>query len=195
MIKSKEDYLFYLKADRVALGINDESIKKKLVAFLSPHPVYIFQKLLRKCEFYKNCKKGVLSKIFYIFLKSRLRHQGIKLGFSIPENVFGPGLAIIHYGTIVVNANAKVGANCRLHPSTCIGASSGTGKAPQIGANVYIGPGVKIYGNITIGNNIAMSANAAVNSSFTEDNILIGGVPAKRIKEIDITRIIKHLKM
>lgn len=194
MIKSKNDYLFYSHADRNALKINTIGIKNKLIGIFFPNPVYQFQMLLRKCEYYKNCKKGVPSKIFYIFLKSRLRNKGIKLGFSIPENVFGPGLAIAHYGTIVVNANAKVGANCRLHPSSCIGASGGTNKAPQIGNNVYIGPGVKIYGNIVIGNNIAMSANASVNSSFTEDNILIGGVPAKKIKEIDITRIIKHLK-
>jgi serine O-acetyltransferase len=194
MITSKKDYMFYLQADRIALEINTESIKNKLIAFFFPNPVYQFQILLRKCEYYKNCKKGVPFKILYIFLKSRLRKKGLKLGFSIPENVFGPGLGIIHYGTIVVNANAKVGANCRLHPSTCIGASSGTNKAPQIGDNVYIGPGVKVYGNITIGNNIAMSANAAVNSSFLEDNILIGGVPAKKIKEIDISKIIKHLK-
>ena len=194
MIKSKKDFLFYLQADRVALEINTEGIKNKLIAFFFPNPVYQFQLLLRKCEYYKNCKSGIFSKIYYVVLKSILRKKALRLGFSIPENVFGPGLAIIHYGTIVVNANAKVGANCRIHPSTCIGASSGTNKAPQIGDNVYIGPGVKVYGNITIGNNIAMSANAAVNSSFLEDNILIGGVPAKKIKEMDISKIIKHLK-
>ena len=118
----------------------------------------------------------------------------LKLGFSIPINVFGPGLAIVHYGTIVINANAKVGANCRIHPSTCIGASGGSSKAPQIGDNVYIAPGVKIYGDITLANNIATAANAAVGKSFEEENILIGGVPAVKIKNIDITKIIKHIK-
>jgi serine O-acetyltransferase len=117
-----------------------------------------------------------------------------KLGFSIPFNVFGPGLAIVHYGTIVVNANAKVGANCRIHPSTCIGASGGKSEAPKIGDNVYIGPGAKIYGDIVIANNIAVAANAAVNTSFFEEGILIAGVPAVKIKEIDISLLIKHLK-
>ena len=126
-------------------------------------------------------------------MKFRFMKLSRVLGFSIPENVFGPGLAIVHYGTIVVNANAKVGANCRLHPSTCIGASGGTSKAPIIGNNVYIGPGSKIYGDITIGNNIAISANAAVGKSFVEENVMIGGVPAKKIKEINIYKIIKHI--
>ena len=47
---------------------------------------------------------------------------------------------------------------------------------------------------ITIANNIAIAANAVVNKSFTEENIMIGGVPAKKIKEIDISVIIKHLR-
>jgi len=117
-----------------------------------------------------------------------------KLGFSIPLNVFGPGLCIVHYGTVVVSVNAKVGANCRIHPSTCIGAAGGKMEAPKIGDNVYIGPGAKLYGNIQIGNNIVIAPNAAVSSSFTENGILIGGVPAKKIKDIDISTIIKHLK-
>ena len=132
----------------------------------------------------------VLFTIYYFFF-SKL---SVKLGFTIPLNVFGPGLCIVHYGTIVISPNAKVGANCRIHPSTCIGAAGGKMEAPQVGDNVYIGPGAKLYGNIQIGNNIAIAPNAAVASSFTENGILIGGVPAKKIKEIDISTIIKHLK-
>ncbi|MBB3185987.1 serine O-acetyltransferase [Microbacter margulisiae] len=158
-----------------------------------PDYIWKFQRLLRKTEYTKNCKSGILGKIQYVFLQYHFQKLSLKLGFSIPLNVFGPGLAIVHYGTIVVNANAKVGANCRIHPSTCIGASGGSDKAPRLGDNVYIGPGVKIYGDIVIGNNIAMAANSAVNKSFPEENSLIGGVPAKRIKAIDISSIIKHI--
>lgn len=34
---------------------------------------------------------------------------GIRLGFSIPINVFDYGLRINHYGTIVVNTKARIG--------------------------------------------------------------------------------------
>jgi serine O-acetyltransferase len=193
MITDKNKYLYYLKQDALALGIHNKTFISKVKYLISVNLIYEFQKKLRKIEYYKNCKRDNFSKIRYVFIKLRFMKLSRKLGFSIPENVFGPGLAIVHYGTIVVNANARVGANCRLHPSTCIGASGGTSKAPIIGNNVYIGPGAKIYGDITIGNNIAISANAAVGMSFDEENIMIGGVPAKKIKEINIYKIIKHI--
>ena len=192
MISSKKTYLEYIEKDRRALGIpKNISLLRQLLA---PNLIWEFQKRLRKAEYYTNCKKGKLNKILYFLIKYRLRKLSIKLGFTIPENVFGPGLAIVHYGTIVINSNAKIGANCRIHACTNIGASGGTNKAPQIGDNVYIGPGAKIYGDIKLGNNIAIGANATVFKSIEEDNVMIAGNPAKKIKEIDITRIIKHLK-
>lgn len=194
MISSKSEYKLFLEKDRIALGIPAQSIKTCLLDLFYPNLIYRFQKLLRKTEYMKNCKVGLLGKIQYVWVFYQFRRLSAKLGFSIPLNVFGPGLAIVHYGTIVVNANAKVGANCRIHPSTCIGASGGSAKAPQIGNNVYIAPGVKIYGDIRLGNNIATAANAAVAKSFEEENILIGGVPAVKIKSIDISSIIKHLQ-
>lgn len=115
------------------------------------------------------------------------------MGFSIPKNAFGPGLSIPHYGTIVVNSQAKIGKNCKIHAGVNIGASGGKPGAPIIGDNVYLGPGCKIYGEITIANNIAVAANACVGSSFLEENILIGGIPAKKIKTFDIKSILKHL--
>jgi len=101
------------------------------------------------------------------------------LGLSIPKNVFGAGLCIVHYGTIVVSSKAKIGENCRIHPSTSIGEYNGT---PKIGNNVYIGPGAKIFGNITIGNNVAIGANAVVNNDIP-DNVTVGGIPAKIISQ------------
>lgn len=193
MINNKKDYQKYLEQDRIALGIKKKSINNILLEFLNPNYIYKFQKSLRKLEYYKNCNKSIIYKLYYFYLVYKFKKLSLKLGFSIPLNVFGPGLSIVHYGTIIVNAKAKVGANCRIHPSTCIGASGGLSKAPQIGDNCYIAPGVKIYGDITLGNNIITAANAAIGKSFFESNILIGGVPAIKIKEIDVSKIIKHI--
>jgi serine O-acetyltransferase len=195
MILSKSDYKIYLSADSKALGRERVAFRQRAKELFFPSYVWQFQHCLRKVEYVKNCKlNGLAGKIHYVLLYRRFCRLSLRLGFSIPPNVFGPGLAIVHYGTIVVNAKAKVGANCRLHPSTCIGASGGSDKAPQLGDNIYIGPGVKIYGNIVLGNNIAVAANTAVNRSFTEDGILIGGVPARKLKTIDISTIIKHIR-
>ena len=42
-----------------------------------------------------------------------------------------------------------------------------------------------MYGNISIANGTAIGANAVVNKSFSEENIAIAGVPAKKIADVD----------
>lgn len=193
MITSKANYHHYLERDKVALRIKSNTAITKLTTTLFPNSIWKFQKTMRKLEYYTNCKNSGLGKLYIYYLKYKFRKISIKLGFSIPINVFGPGLCIVHYGTIVINRNAKVGSNCRIHACVNIGASGGNRGAPQIGDNVYIAPGAKIYGNITIANNIAIGANAVVNKSFDQENIVIGGIPAKQIGEVDIKNIIKHI--
>ena len=110
--------------------------------------------------------------------------MSIQLGFTIPINVFGPGLSIGHVGTIVVNSSARIGANCRIHVCTSIATAAGySDKAPKIGNNVYIGPGAKIFGDIIIADEIAIGANSVVNSSFMEPGITLAGVPAKKVSD------------
>ncbi|MEQ9413232.1 MAG: hypothetical protein RIF39_05350 [Cyclobacteriaceae bacterium] len=119
--------------------------------------------------------------ILNFIVKYRYQTLSVKLGYTIPVNVVGPGLSIAHRGTIVINGNAKIGANCRLHVCVNIGASGKSNKAPVIGDNVYIGPGAKIFGDIIIGSNTIIGANAVINKSFETGNIAIGGVPGQSI--------------
>lgn len=194
MILSKQDYLSYIESDRIALGRKKRRFSNSLFYLVAPDYIWDFQLLLRKIEYYKNKKDAKFySRLAYLFFRLKYKKFSLKLGFSIPENVFGSGLAIVHYGTIVVNQNAKVGSNCRIHPCTIIGASGGSGKAPQIGDNVYIAPGAKIFGDIKIASNCAIGANSVVNKSFDEEGVMIAGIPAKVIKPIKINKIIKHI--
>lgn len=194
VIANKADYLNFLEADRIALGRNKMTFKSRLKDMIYPDYIWRFQRLLRKMEYYKNTKpKNPFVIAHYYLLKIKFLKLSVKLGFTIPENVFGAGLAIVHYGAIVVNGNSKVGVNCRIHACTNIGESGGLFGAPQIGDNVYIGPGAKIYGNISIASNTAIAANACVGKTFTAENILLGGIPARALKEINIKQIIKHL--
>lgn len=194
MINSKQSYQFYLEADRIALGrLNIQVLSfKKLKSILIPDYIWKFQKLLRKLEYYKNCKHNFLSKIVYTFLSWKYHRLSIKLGFSMSINTFGPGLSIAHLGTIIINSGAKIGSNCRINCDVNIGTQAGfANKAPKIGDNVYIGPGAKIYGDIQIANNTAIGANAVVNKSFLKENTAIAGVPAKIISEnIDVFDIL-----
>ncbi|QSZ67861.1 serine acetyltransferase [Methanofollis aquaemaris] len=180
MILSKQDYLFYLGADKASLN------QKRKYPRLLVDEVWIYQRLLRKCEYWNNCKKNktLIHKLYFQVLLFRLTRQGICLGFTIGLNCFGPGLSIAHHGTIVVNGRARIGANCRVYPGVNIGVNPGDPiNVPSIGDNVYIGPGAKIFGNIQIANDIAIGANAVVNKSFLEAGITIGGVPARKISD------------
>lgn len=178
MIRSKEDYNYYLEADRKAL------FKKARKPRPFTDDVWRFQRSLRALEFYKNCKHGLWGRLFTLFFKFRYHRLSVKLGFTIPPNVFGPGLSIAHWGALCVHENVRVGANCRIHICVNIGASAGNpNDVPKIGNNVYIGPGAKIFGNIEIADGIAIGANAVVNRSFTEPHITIAGVPACKVSD------------
>ena len=180
MIKTKKEYLYYLDEDRKALKEKKRSwIVQFLRDLLFPNFIFIFQRKLRKTEYYRNTQTNIFRKLYYLFLYSNYRKYQLKLGFSIPLNVFGPGLGIAHYGTIVVNGKSKIGANCRIHIAVNIGANGGD--APKLGNNVYIGPGAKIFGAIEIADNVKIGANSVVNKSFLEEGSIIVGVPAKKI--------------
>ena len=78
--------------------------------------------------------------------KIRLKRISVRLGFSVPLNVFGPDLSIAHYGTIVVNPNCQIGSFCRIHANTNLGVSAGYKEAPRLGNRCYIGPGAILCG-------------------------------------------------
>ncbi len=98
-------------------------------------------------------------------------------GFQIPPNLdIGDGIYIGHYGTIIINANAKLGSNINLTTNVLIGQTN-RGKlkgAPTIGNNVYLGYGCVVVGNIKVGNNVLIAANAYVNQDVPDNSIVIG---------------------
>lgn len=53
----------------------------------------------------------------------------------------------------------------------------------KIGNDVWIGGNVTILPGITIGNNVVVAAGAVVTKDVP-DNCVVGGVPAKKIKDI-----------
>ncbi len=175
MITDRQTYREYVKEDLKAYGLTH-------VGFYNYWwmDCLRFQLRLRRIEYLHNTAGHNPLKGLWCFVLEVVNHRlATRLGFTIPKNVFGPGLHIVHYGTIVVHPDARVGRNCRLHPSTSIGDYNGV---PRLGDNVYIGPGAKIYGPVTLGNNVAVGANAVVNKSFGS-NVTLGGVPARIVAE------------
>ena len=180
MIESKSDYIAYIKQDAIA------SRRTTIKPHLFGDYVWKWHLLLRKCEYQHNCFRGVkrLCSSPIIKLNSyRYLRLSARLGFTIPYNVFGPGFSIAHYGTIIVNNNARVGANCRCQTGVCLGATNGTNEAPVLGNNIFLGEGCKLLGGITIANDVAIGANAVVTKDILEQGT--HWVPAKKISDND----------
>ena len=89
-------------------------------------------------------------------------------GIIFGKNVWvGPHVSIISMNHDIMNYRKYVPSSAIIIGNNC-----------WIGANAVILPGVQL------GNHVVVAAGAVVTKSFQEDNILLGGVPA---------RIIKHL--
>ncbi|MFD1901681.1 chorismate mutase [Enterococcus termitis] len=92
---------------------------------------------------------------------------------------------------ITIGDNCMFGPNAQLytatHPLHPVKRNSGLeyGKPITIGDNVWFGGGVVITPGVTLGDNVVVAAGAVVTKSFP-DNCVIGGNPAKLIKEIDL---------
>lgn len=181
MIKSWSDFKSYIRADAASRG---SPVTMRNLIF---DPVLRFQLLMRFDEWLLNTGKPRLLRLPFLLWFRRL---SIRLGFSMGPNIFGPGLAIVHYGTIVIDPTTRIGKNCRIHVGSHIGGAAqfvdpaeAHKYSPRIGDNVYIGPGAKLYGPIVIGDNCVIGANAVVTKSFPDAGLTLGGVPAQIIGE------------
>jgi serine O-acetyltransferase len=177
VIQSFHDLKSYIAADMTNSG------QRLCLRSWIINPVLRFTILMRVLAFCQNTNKSALLRIPILIWFRRL---SLKLGFSVGPNVFGPGVAIIHYGLLIINPATRIGKNCRIHMGVHIGGSAvfvnpekTSEYSPRIGDNVYIAPGVKIYGPIRIGSNCTIGANAVVTKSFKDDGLLIAGVPAR----------------
>ena len=190
VIRSWDDFKYYVRADMRSCGT-----RLSLRTFLM-NPLVRFTALMRLDEYLLNLRRPFLVRLP---IRIWLRSLSIRLGFSMGPNIFGPGLAIVHYGTIVIDPTTRIGKNCRIHVGVHIGGSAQfvdegdvANHSPRIGDNVYLAPGAKLYGPITIGNNAVIGANAVVNRSFPEPGLVIAGIPARVIGEgSDGERVLK----
>lgn len=136
-----------------------------------------FQYFMRKLAYYCNLpKRNLWQRLLCWYHSIRYSRLSMKLGFTMGCNCFGYGLLIPHYGTIVINGEARVGNFAVLHTCTNI-----AGKK-QIGDGFYLSTGSQIVGDITISDNVTVASNSLVNKSVESDK-LVGGVPAKVLKD------------
>ncbi len=108
MITSYNTYRQYIKADIATYGLQHVSLYNWLCI-----DQLRFQMRLRRREYLTNCCRWRM--VSRAVLEAMNHSLAVRLGVTIPKNVFGPGLCLVHRSTVVVSPLAHVGANCRIH--------------------------------------------------------------------------------
>lgn len=165
MIESKKDFFDYVSADMKVNEIGNSPVKYLNV-------IYKYLYCLRKVAYLSNTNKNKIRlKIWQLILN----HYSVKTGITIGPNSFGKGLYLPHYGYVVVNSTARFGDNCVVQCGVNV-SESVTG-----GDSVFLGTGSKLMIGVNIKTGTIVGANAVVTKSFDEENIVIAGIPAKKI--------------
>lgn len=113
MIRTRKEMWTYIHKD-MERNLISRGAKSWIKILLNPRLCFTLN--LRHYEYWANRKFRdpitVLMTIWHYFIH---KHLSYKLGFTLYKNQFGPGLYIMHYGTIVVNPACRIGANCNIN--------------------------------------------------------------------------------
>lgn len=115
-------------------------------------------------------------------------HTNFGKHISIGKNVFiNHGCSFLDLGGITIEDNALIGPKVNLitenHPTDPTQRKSLILHPILIKKNAWIGAGATILPGVTIGENSIVAAGAVVNKDVPA-NTIVGGIPAKMIKEI-----------
>lgn len=187
MIKSKEELKKVLKLEKSLYKSGDHynNIKNKLL-FERESQMWKYVKALRISEYHYNNRHSIFHAIMYCFWHRRKNKLGLKLGFEVWENSVAEGFLIHHPSSIIINGFASVGKNCSFHGNNCIGNDGITSGCPTVGNGVEFGAGAIAIGDIYIPDNVIIAAGAVVVNSIDEENIIVAGIPARKVKDINV---------
>ena len=130
------------------------------------------------------------------------------IGYEIGEGtkIVGP---ITNTGKLIIGKNCWIGTNITVHGNGCVRvgdksdmcvwsgngsggreiggaerrAGSGLTYSITVGSGTWIGARATIFGNTNIGSGCVIAACACVNKSVV-DNTLVGGTPARKIRDV-----------
>lgn len=147
--------------------------------------LFSYMKTLRYLEYYTNKKRHFWDNIFLFWFWLKHRRNCAQMGIYVAPNSVGSGFHLQHRGFRHLNSNVKIGKNCEILPMVLIGNKKPEfhGQPISIGDNCYISAGATILGPVTIGNNVIVAAGAVVTKNVP-DNCIVGGVPAKILKNL-----------
>jgi serine O-acetyltransferase len=124
-------------------------------------------------------RPGLVRTVFDRFYWLAFRVTETLTGISIPKSVkVGPGLRIFHFGTIIVHADAEIGANCTLRHGVTIGNRVDDGPVPIIEDDVDLGAYAQVLGGVRVGRGAKVGALSVVLCDVPPGAVAVG-VPAR----------------
>ena len=181
---------FWLRK-KVFLGRNSSILNKENISFGNhctiEDRVFIDGYAKEKLVFGNNVKIGAFSSVNCTNHLSKYG-KGITIGNN---SAFGKFTEFGAAGGINIGNDVIAGSYISFHSenhnfsdsSLLIRQQGVSSKGITIGNNVWIGAKVTFLDGSNVGNNVVIAAGAVVNGKFP-NNVVIGGVPAKILKEI-----------
>lgn len=187
--------------------IDSNIIKKsKETQLSSKEKISIMLKSIFSIEFPKSIFSSFAHYLFeHVYWKTQINHKKIyrihpKTSVRNAHNIFlGRDVRITlnciiwagNNSTIHLGDNVLIGPGVQIHATNHGYALNNTPMTYQqrseknilIGNDVWIGGNSVITAGTTLANGIIVAAGSTVTKSFHEENIIIGGVPAKKISE------------
>lgn len=152
--------------------------KEQLLEWLIRPETYYIKRYLRFLRLEEKYTYSNRCKAMAFWYRGRKNRLGSRLGFIISAGCFDEGLKIWHYGSVIVNPNARIGKNCQIHGNCCIGnARMDSQDSPVLGDNVNIGQGAQILGGIRIADGVTIGAGAVVISDILTPGATVVGIP------------------
>ena len=181
------DFVMYLRKIFYKFASTNARVKGKYVAF---QPVVIKGK--GQVVFGEHVQIGVVnSPMFYntyAYIEARTEEATISFGHNVSINNQFTAVSEL---AIVIKDDVLIGLNCSIYDSnfhdldkTNRKQTDPSPKKVIIEKNVFIGNNVTILKGVTIGENSVVAAGSIVSKSFPA-NVLIGGSPAKLIRELN----------
>lgn len=121
--------------------------------------------------------RQMMKLIYLLFFPAVRLYSGVQL---LPATSVGPGLAILHFGGVVIAPGSTIGKNCLLHQHCNIVYTQSL-HGPMIGDNFYAGAGTMVIGAVTVEDNVSAGAASVITKSVPRDAV-VAGVPAKIVR-------------
>src|SRR5262245_58017420 len=121
--------------------------------------------------------RQVLQLVYLVGMPLVRVYSGVQIQ---PQTKIGPGLAILHFGGVVITRDCTIGPNCILYHNVSI-VTMRNEQGATIGEHFYAGTGATIVGSVLIEDNVTLGAGAVLTKSVPKDAI-VAGVPARILR-------------